>query len=192
MAIDGVQRQPQVLVVDDEALVGICLADDLESAGYRVTGPFTRSADALASLGAEPPDAAIIDIGLRRGCGLDVARECRRRDVPFVFFSGDDASAYRTVGEFAGAAWVDKPALLGTIIDALRTACGLRGIDGAASASGQGPRSAGHVVARGLSRGAGSVAPARDRLELSAVANDDVGALRPNHLVAFEERGAPP
>lgn len=126
MAIDGALPQPQVLVVDDEALVGICLADDLQDAGYRVTGPFTGGAAALASLGAEVPDAAIIDIGLRPRWGLEVARECQRRNVPFVFFSGDDPLAYQMVGEFAGAAWVDKPALPETIIDAVRTACDRR------------------------------------------------------------------
>lgn len=122
MAQDGARERHHILLVDDEAIVGMALSDDLEDAGYRVTGPFAGSAEALAWLGSNVPDAAIIDIGLRQGSGLDVARECRRRAVPFVFFSGDDPSSYRRMAEFAVVPWVDKPATLTEILAALRSA----------------------------------------------------------------------
>ena len=38
---------PLVLVLEDEALIGLNLRDDLQDAGYRVEGPFNTCAAAL-------------------------------------------------------------------------------------------------------------------------------------------------
>jgi hypothetical protein len=35
---------PLVLILEDEALIGLNLRDDLQDAGYRVEGPFTTCA----------------------------------------------------------------------------------------------------------------------------------------------------
>ena len=41
---------PLVLVLEDEALIGLNLRDDLQDTGYRVEGPFTTCAAALSWL----------------------------------------------------------------------------------------------------------------------------------------------
>lgn len=41
---------PLVLVLEDEVIIGLNLVDELQDGGYRVAGPFTSCADALAWL----------------------------------------------------------------------------------------------------------------------------------------------
>ena len=101
-------RSPLVLLVEDEALIALALTDDLESAGYRVAGPFHRSSDTLEWLQRQTPDVAIIDIHLRDGSSIDLARVLRDRDVPFIVFSGDKRDGH-IADAFHDARWLSKP-----------------------------------------------------------------------------------
>ena len=101
-------RSPLVLLVEDEALIALALADDLEAAGYRVAGPFHRSSDTLEWLNDETPDIAIIDVHLRDGSSVGLASVLRDRDVPFIVFSGDKRDG-RSPDAFDGARWLSKP-----------------------------------------------------------------------------------
>ena len=101
-------QSPRVLLVEDEALIALAIADDLEAAGYAIAGPFHRCSDSLDWLGQHTPDMAIIDIHLRDGLSSELARVLRERGVPFVVFSGEKRD--RQVPEaFAGARWLSKP-----------------------------------------------------------------------------------
>lgn len=87
---------PTVLVVDDEALVAMLVADTLAEAGYRVVcAPDGRTAS--PDHGARTfPDIAVVDLRLARGLdGRDVIRALRRRrpDLPVVVITGFDALA---------------------------------------------------------------------------------------------------
>jgi DNA-binding response OmpR family regulator len=108
-----------VMIVEDEALIAFSLEDIFEEEGYRVVGPFSSCADALACLAAECPDLAIVDAILRDGSCVEVARELRRRDVPFMIYSGTDASEERPP-ELDGVMWVEKPATLESVLRAAR------------------------------------------------------------------------
>ena len=111
----------QVLVVENELVIGLDLADSLARLGYAVAGPFGQTREALAWLGANTPDAAILDIGLADGSGVDVARDLRKRGVPFVVFSG--ASHKDALDrELSQTPWVEKPAALAHVLDALELA----------------------------------------------------------------------
>ena len=101
-------RSPLVLVVEDEALIALALTDDVETAGYRVAGPFQRASDTLAWLKQQTPDVAIIDIHLRDGSSVDLAGVLRDRGVPFIVFSGDKRDG-RSPDAFDGARWLSKP-----------------------------------------------------------------------------------
>ena len=101
-------RTPLVLLVEDEALIALALTDDLETAGYGVAGPFNRSSDTLDWLRHQTPDAAIIDVHLRDGSSVELARVLRDRDVPFIVFSGDKRDGHLT-DVFDGARWLSKP-----------------------------------------------------------------------------------
>ena len=111
----------EVLVVENELVIGLDLADGLTRLGYRIAGPFGFSAEALGWLESHTPDLAIVDLGLADGTGLDVARNLRRRGVPFVVFSG--ASLKDQVdGELLGMPWIEKPATLSHVVRALERA----------------------------------------------------------------------
>ena len=99
----------RVLVVEDEYLVADYLADELTALGFEIEGPFADCAQTEAWLASDTPDLAILDILLRGGDCLELARELRRRSVPTLFFTGlFDWPPFH--GEFAGAQVLYKPA----------------------------------------------------------------------------------
>ncbi len=98
----------RVLVVEEE----------LEGQGFSVAGPVKTGAAALAWLADNTPDLVILDIWLRDGDCLDVARELRRKRVPFVFFTGDPGWP-PLQAEFADVHCVGKPARLTQILAAV-------------------------------------------------------------------------
>src|SRR4051794_29430602 len=62
-----------ILVVEDEALVGLVLV--LVRGGHDVLGPAGTAAEALALAERTPPELALVDINLRNGGdGVGVAR----------------------------------------------------------------------------------------------------------------------
>jgi DNA-binding response OmpR family regulator len=101
-------QSPCVLLVEDEALIALALADDLEGKGYDVAGPFHRCGDALDWLGRNTPDLAIIDIHLRDGSSAELACALRERGIPFIVFSGEKRDG-NVPEAFAGARWLSKP-----------------------------------------------------------------------------------
>jgi len=111
-------RSPLVLLVEDEALIALALTDDLETAGYRVAGPFHRCSDTLQWLEQQTPDVAIIDIHLRDGSSVELARVLRDRDVPFIVFSGEKRDG-RSPDAFNGARWLSKPVSTRQLLDAV-------------------------------------------------------------------------
>jgi DNA-binding response OmpR family regulator len=108
-----------VMIVEDEALIAFSLEDILAEEGYRVVGPFSSCADALVCLAIERPDLAIVDATLRDGSCIELARELRRRDVPFMIYSGTDPLEKRAP-ELDGIMWVEKPATLESVLRAMR------------------------------------------------------------------------
>ena len=107
----------RVLVVEDELFIGMDLADELEGQGFSVAGPVKTSAAALAWLADNTPDLVILDVWLRDSDCLDVARELRRKRVPFVFFTGDPRWPPLQT-EFADIRCIGKPARLAQLLAA--------------------------------------------------------------------------
>ena len=68
----------QVVVVDDEELIGRSLRLALEAEGYHVAVANSAKAG-RALLEGESPDLAILDVRLGDGSGLDLLREARAR-----------------------------------------------------------------------------------------------------------------
>ena len=54
----------RVLVVEDEVLIGLDVAELLSDVGCRVAGPFRTVADALHSINEQRPAAAVLDVNL--------------------------------------------------------------------------------------------------------------------------------
>lgn len=81
-----------VLVVEDDALVGILLAEMLVEMGYEVDAIEATEAAAVAAAGRSRPQLMIVDVGLGRGSGVSAVDEILRAGpVPHVFMSGDTA-----------------------------------------------------------------------------------------------------
>ena len=87
-----------VLIVEDDAVIAMVLADSLEDGGHEVVGPAATMAEALALCeAAAPPELAVLDIDLRDGgSGVHLARALMERwGVPSIFASAQMMEARR-------------------------------------------------------------------------------------------------
>jgi DNA-binding response OmpR family regulator len=80
----------RVLVVEDEALISLMLADVLESAGAVVVGPASTVKAALDLLGEEAIDCAVLDVKLQDGVSVPVAEALAALGIRFVIATGSD------------------------------------------------------------------------------------------------------
>jgi two-component system response regulator MprA len=101
--IDGHERQARVLIVEDDDDIAQVLQRSLRLEGYetRIAG------DGEAALGAANdfvPDLVVLDLGLPKIDGMDVARRLRAGDdVPILMLTARDALESRVEGLDAGA-----------------------------------------------------------------------------------------
>ncbi|MDX6684556.1 MAG: two-component system, OmpR family, response regulator MprA [Baekduia sp.] len=101
--IDGHERQARVLIVEDDDDIAQVLQRSLRLEGYetRIAG------DGEAALGAANdfvPDLVVLDLGLPKIDGMDVARRLRASDdVPILMLTARDALESRVEGLDAGA-----------------------------------------------------------------------------------------
>ena len=69
-----------ILIIEDEALLGMSLAWELEEAGHKVLGPVSSTAAARRLAARERPDLALIDIDLQdQQPGIELARDLRQQ-----------------------------------------------------------------------------------------------------------------
>jgi two-component sensor histidine kinase/DNA-binding response OmpR family regulator len=81
----------RLLLVEDEALTGMMMSDMLTELGFEVIGPFGRVADAMAAVGREDFQAAVLDVNLDGEMVYPVADAVLALGVPFVFVTGYSA-----------------------------------------------------------------------------------------------------
>ena len=108
----------RVLVVEDEAVISLVIAEELFSYGYGVAGPFGRVDEALAWLKQNNVDLAILDHELKDGSCLPLAQELRQRRIPFMVFSAGSPPR-KHLADFEGVPWIGKPASIETLLDGL-------------------------------------------------------------------------
>jgi len=107
---------PIVLILEDEAIIALNLQDELQDSGYRVAGPFTSCADALAWLGTETPNVAVLDTMLRDGPCRAIALELSKRHVPFLIYSGHREER-DLLPEFEHVTWIEKPVPASVLVE---------------------------------------------------------------------------
>lgn len=119
----------RILVAEDDAIQGMAICADLQTAGAKVIGP-ARSADqALHILAAAVQDgglnAAVLDIDLRGKSVLPVADFLAALCVPFVFATGYSdglgSDRYKAVPVLVKP--IEPKVLLATIAKLTDTAC---------------------------------------------------------------------
>ncbi len=115
--------RPCCMVVEDQALIAMAIEAQLEDAGFEVAGPFDSSAKALLWLEDAMPCVAVLDVMLRDGPCLGLAKALRRRGIPFAVHSGlvvpPDAPP-----ELREAPWIAKPARRGDLVAAIERLMG--------------------------------------------------------------------
>ncbi len=96
----------QILVVDDEPIIAMTIADWLDDLGHSVVGPVADLPTALA-LVEQPLDAAILDISLGMDTTVSVARRLAELGAPFVVATGHDPAMMDPA--FATGLFLAKP-----------------------------------------------------------------------------------
>jgi DNA-binding response OmpR family regulator len=112
-------RTLQVLVVEDEPLVGLLLADMLADLGHQVVNVVHRLSDGLAAIGNAPLDLAILDVNLAGEQSFPIAAVARSRAIPVLYVTG---FVREHIPELAGAVVLPKPYTSGDLERAVAAA----------------------------------------------------------------------
>jgi PAS domain S-box-containing protein len=110
-------RRPRILVVEDQPLVAIEIANALIGAGFEVLGP-ARSVPQALELLKGGCDAAVLDINLGRETSEAIAIELKAKSTPFVTLSGYAQEPHQ--GVFADAPALGKPLRLQLLLDEIK------------------------------------------------------------------------
>jgi CheY-like chemotaxis protein len=80
----------RVLIVEDEAIIGMLLAEVLAGMGHDVCGIAVTETEAVAMAAQSSPDLLIVDAGLRDGSGVSaVEKILRAKSIAHIFITGD-------------------------------------------------------------------------------------------------------
>jgi DNA-binding response OmpR family regulator len=109
-----------VLVIEDDAMIAMLLAEMLEEIGYIVCAVAATEEDAVAHAARCKPGLMIVDEHLREGSGVSaVERILRTGPVSCVFISGGSVHGVRP-----GETVLQKPFLENDLVRAIRHAVG--------------------------------------------------------------------
>jgi DNA-binding response OmpR family regulator len=112
----------RVLVVEDEAILAIDIAEQLSDAGFEIVGPAPSVAKALKLIKDVGCDIAVLDFNLRDETAESIAFELQGRDTPFLFLSG--ISRERLPPWCGGAILLPKPVKPDALVAALQQSLG--------------------------------------------------------------------
>jgi two-component system, OmpR family, response regulator RegX3 len=114
-------RKPKVLLIDDDASLRRALICRLGMEGYAVNSA-EGSTDGLLLARRDPPDLALLDIGLPDGDGREVARTLQREmNVPIIFLTARSDEMDVVVGLEMGAEdYITKPFRLQELLARIR------------------------------------------------------------------------
>jgi CheY-like chemotaxis protein len=120
-----------ILIVEDEGLIALHLAELLDKAGYRVTGPVSSGDSALGELdGSNKPDLILMDIGLAGSPdGIETARRIRPKStVPIVFVTAySSEKVIERMREVRPEGYLTKPVKEDVLIATVREILASRG-----------------------------------------------------------------
>lgn len=122
IATQATERQPKVLVVDDEASIRALLSATLRLTGFEVRVA-TGGNEALAAAAEYAPDLVVLDVMMPDLDGFEVAQRLRTsgRPVPVLFLTARDSVEDRISGLTVGADdYVAKPFSLEEVVLRIR------------------------------------------------------------------------
>src|SRR4026209_1410649 len=106
-AQDADPNDKSVMLVEDEPLVSMMLADMLAAFGHKVDGPYNRFSDAMLAAKSNNLQAGILDVNLGGEKTYAVADILANRKIPFAFVTGYGPDTI--VSEFSHAPVLEKP-----------------------------------------------------------------------------------
>jgi DNA-binding response OmpR family regulator len=112
-AIYGVSVVKTVLLIEDDKNIALALKIRLNANGYRSVVAYDAD-DGLAAAINQDPDLVIMDIGMPKGNGIDVARSMKAIEstcnIPVVFVTANSNVDLRRSARGEGAAgFFEKP-----------------------------------------------------------------------------------
>lgn len=115
-----------ILIVEDEALVGMMLARKVESHGFSVCEVVGTGEEAVAAFRSHDPGVILMDVSLGGSMdGIEAGREIRlTSEVPIVFFTGyyGDQRLLERAEEIRPLAVLDKLGAIDELISILNGA----------------------------------------------------------------------
>jgi two-component SAPR family response regulator len=85
----------RIIIVEDEALLAICISQAILDAGHEVVCCVPSATRALACANEHGADLALVNISLVEGkrAGVDLAKKLQALDIPSIFVSGQRTDA---------------------------------------------------------------------------------------------------
>ncbi|WP_377298125.1 hypothetical protein [Rhizobium sp. SGZ-381] len=82
------QTRPSILVLEDDMLLAMDMEDHLLDRGHRISGPYSRVAQALADIPRLNLMGAIVDLNLNGELSFPVIECLKERAIPVIVCSG--------------------------------------------------------------------------------------------------------
>lgn len=121
--MDGKLREHprRVLVLEDDPIIAMDLAEQVSDFGLDVCGPHHRARDALAHIDRQAPDFAVLDFNLKNGrTSAGVAKRLASLGIPFCFLSGYSSTDVLKSAGFEEVPCLSKPISTGELSKVLR------------------------------------------------------------------------
>lgn len=111
----------RILIVEDDSILAINLADELAAEGAHVMGPAATVTDALGVIASTDLDGAVLDVNLGGKAAFPVADALADRHIPFIFVTGY-LIAHHVPPRHANVSRFEKPTAPDVICRALEEA----------------------------------------------------------------------
>jgi DNA-binding response OmpR family regulator len=110
----------RVLIVEDEAMIAMLLAEVLKELGHEVCATVATEDAAVTAAVRHKPDLVIVDEWLRRGSGISAMTEINRAGyVPHVFVTGDPSITQALRSDTIA---IQKPFTISELVKAVQSA----------------------------------------------------------------------
>jgi CheY-like chemotaxis protein len=121
-----IEPRHRILVVEDEAMVGMLLEDMALDCGGEIIGPVATFDQALAVAREAAFDVVILDLNLNGILSYPIAEIVRGRGIPVIFATGYGTDGLRE--DFRGYPTLQKPFSQDDFARAVAAACDLSSI----------------------------------------------------------------
>jgi DNA-binding response OmpR family regulator len=121
MATHADTGRPRVLVVEDEFIIALDLAETVSDLGFEIDGPYGGHKKAMSALENGMPDFAILDIFTDDGEVYPLADKLAEAGVPIIFHSGH-VPPQEVCARYPSAQAASKPCPPSMLIDMMKWA----------------------------------------------------------------------